>query len=242
MATCSECGAEIADGSQFCNRCGAVQVEVPVVAPVVEPAAQESDVSAEAPLARSSGSSGGGGRRALIIALVVFVVLLATGVGVNAKVRSDRAEAARVAEEKHAAELESAKSAALVALTAVEKCESAVEVGVTLDDLSDMSTNAREEVLAFTRSDDSKLLPDFTKAIKVASDAYVDSASEWFADNETAMSKYNDAVDSWIESGSGDSPELEDFKDDSAYQQSWSSAGTAVAAARATLAAETSTE
>lgn len=166
------------------------------------------------------------------------------GFGVNAKIQSDRAEvaAAKEAAEEQAAALKAAKTAALNALTALEKCESAVQVGVTLNDLSDISTDAREEVLAFTRSNSAKLLPRFTKAITEASDAYMHSCNAWLADNEAVMAKYDDAVDKWFTIGSGETPHPKDFKDDSEYQQLWSDAGTALDVARSALTEETTSK
>lgn len=223
---CGACGADLAEGSRFCSACGAARQDDP-------PAAAESSGSS---VPATTNETRGIGRKATLIVVVVLVLALGSALGVTAKIRADRekAAAARAAVER-AAELKRARGEALEVLAAVEKCESAVEVGVTLDDLSEMSTDAKQAVQAFKRSEASVLLPRFSKEVEKAADEYVESCRQWLSDNESAFDEYDEAVDRWADSGAGDSPDLDDFQDDSEYQQSWVNAGVALDMARASL-------
>lgn len=69
-----------------------------------------------------------------------------------------------------------AKAEASVVLSKVEECESAVTVGVNLKDLSKKAIIAREKALAFSRSEHGVLMPNFSKAVTLAAQDYVDSA------------------------------------------------------------------
>lgn len=232
MTRCVECGNELDSGAKFCSACGAAQ-------PV-------SDVDTRSEAAASgehvTPANVRDRRRTTMVITAILVLVLLGGLGFSMKVQADRKAAAVSAAKEKAAALSAAKAEASEALASVEKCESAVQVGVTLNDLSSMATEARSDVAAFNRSDSSKLLPRFSRSLTAASDAYVASCGQWFTDNESAMKRYEAATDAWIKSGVGDSPDLDDFKDDSAYQQSWSDAGTALEDARTALTQATSAD
>jgi len=116
-------------------------------------------------------------------------------------------------------------------MTSLEKCESAVSVGVTLDDLTALATTAQQDVQAFSRTDAANRMPEFTTAIAAAATSYQDSCRAWFDSNKAATKKYDAAVHKWIYHN-GKEPEIEDFRDDSEYQADWVAAGLSMEDAR----------
>lgn len=173
---------------------------------------------------------------------VAVVLLAAVGAGIGLKQSADRKAAqaaAQAAADKKRAELGAAKDSAAKVLATVEKCESAVTVGVSLDDLSKLAATAREEVTTFERSSAAALMPDFTKAIGQATQAYLDSSRAWFEDNEKATKAWDAAYARWAKTYKGPSPDIKSFRDDSACQKLWSDAGGYIEAARSAFARET---
>jgi hypothetical protein len=235
MANCAVCGMGLPESSRFCNGCGAAQEAPTETAEAVgEPtddmhhaSAVSDPLSAEVPATRVNR------HRTLGIALAVVVVLLAGGGGVAWKMTADRAAAQAAAEAKAAAAsaakrvaMDKARSDASSVLTAVGECESAVKVGVALDNLSAMATTAEQEVEAFKRTDSATLMPDFTAAIAAAALAYTDSCRAWFEDDKIARKKYDAAVHQWIYHNKGIDPQFESFRNDTKYQALWSEAST----------------
>ncbi len=132
--------------------------------------------------------------------------------------------------------IESAKIEASKVLNKVEKCETAVTVGTSLDDLKDKADKAQSEVRVFARSENGNALPEFTQYLQDAVEHYVDSCGTWFNDNESAEKKYDEAVDRWTKSPSAKPmPELKDYQDDSGYQDLWVEAQEDLESARSTF-------
>jgi hypothetical protein len=82
--------------------------------------------------------------------------------------------------------LRAAKAAAALVLADVEVCETAVIAGAPLDDLSKKTAHARDSVLAFSRTENGRLLPKTTAAIALAAKDYFDSCTVWRADEKAA--------------------------------------------------------
>lgn len=253
MPNCASCRAELPEGSAFCSQCGA---RVSPADPL--PPTDEAGHQPQEPQRGLMPMPAGNMRRGLRIAVILLLMLaLLGGVGYGVKVSSDRAAAAAAAKtklerdraaaakakaelEKRTAELAKARSEASDVLKSVEKCESAVEAGVTLTDLQRMSTEARQDMLAFSRTPAADLLPDFTKKASAAADAYVLSCNLWMDSNKAAQTKYDAAFNRWTAGGySGASPQIKDYQDDSKFQKAWSDAGDAIASARSVLKVET---
>lgn len=230
---CVSCGSVLPEGSTFCNVCGAPQaVEaegasaqdavVPTTAPSLTSAPAVSPVGVR------------NGRARLIAAALVVLLLIGGGAAVTWKVSSDNAAAAAAARARAAKMAATARADAAEAssvMTSLEKCESAVSVGVTLDDLTALATTAQQDVQAFSRTDAANRMPEFTTAIAAAATSYQDSCRAWFDSNKAATKKYDAAVHKWIYHN-GKEPEIEDFRDDSEYQADWVAAGLSMEDAR----------
>lgn len=173
----------------------------------------------------------------VVIALALICVLVVGGSDLYYynKVQTEQRAAAAAAAAAAARAMARARTQASDVLTKVEECESAVTVGVSLEDLSEKASTAREAALAFSRSEDAKLLPDFTLDVLKAAQDYTDSCAAWFESNEAAQKKWEKAFDKWNALSSKPSPKLADFKDDSKYQALWVQAQEDLAKARADL-------
>jgi hypothetical protein len=73
---CVGCGAQLADGTKFCNKCGA-QVTAPAGAPVATTPAYGAPPAAPAPT--SQGSSAAVKILLIVLAVIMFIILLAGG-------------------------------------------------------------------------------------------------------------------------------------------------------------------
>jgi hypothetical protein len=173
-----------------------------------------------------------------VAAAIVIVLIVLIGAGVALKLTADR-QAEEAAAETQRLEMAAAKADAARVLASVEKCQSAVSVGVTLNDLSSLAATARQDVTTFERSSAAALMPGFTKAVAQATQAYLDSSRSWFEDNQRAKKEWDVAYDRWTKTYRGTSPDLEDFQDDSKYQKLWSDADGYIQAARSAFALET---
>jgi hypothetical protein len=167
----------------------------------------------------------------LIAIAAAILLIIGGGAAVAWKVSSDNAAAVRAEAAKAAATARADAAAASTVMTSVEKCESAVSVGVTLDDLTALATTAQQDVQAFNRTDTAKRMPEFAVAIAAAATSYQDSCRAWFDSNKAATKKYDAAVHKWIYHN-GKEPELEDFQDDTEYQADWLVAGVSMDDAR----------
>jgi hypothetical protein len=231
---CVSCGSVLPEGSTFCNTCGAPQTP-PRAAASSAPDVTDTRLAQEPAGAEASAEGKAPKKRRVVLAVVLGLALVAAGGAIAWKVSSDRAAAALAASEREAVKQAAAEASKV--MTAVEKCEGAVKVGVTLDDLSTLATSAEQAVEAFKRTDASKRMPTFTSAVAAAATYYTDSCAAWFEANKTATKKYDAAVHKWIYHNAKE-PQLEDFQDDSEYQAAWSMAGISMDEARAAFDVE----
>jgi hypothetical protein len=182
--------------------------------------------------------AGGTGRWKWIAVALVAVLIIGGGAGVAWKVSADKAAAIEAEAAKAAATRQADAAEASKVMTSVEKCESAVSVGVTLDDLTALATTAQQDVEAFNRTDTAARMPEFSTTIAAAATSYQDSCRAWFDSNKAATKKYEAAVHKWIY-GNGKEPKLESFQDDTAYQADWLIAGASMDSARTAFKKET---
>jgi hypothetical protein len=237
---CVSCGSVLPEGSTFCNVCGAAQATItPGERPqdsVEPPAASSPTTAREAPSAAPRNGSS-----KWIALTLVALLLIAGGVGVAWKVSSDNAAAAEASARatKAAATAKADAAEASKVMTSVEKCESAVTVGVTLDDLTALATTAQQDVQAFSRTDAAQRMPEFEAAIAAAAQSYQDSCRHWFDANKAATKKYDAAVHTWIYGNGKEPKSIDQFRDDSAYQADWTAATLSMEGARAAFKKDT---
>lgn len=96
-------------------------------------------------------------------------------------------------------QLAAAKNAIAPALADVEACELAVLRGTSIDELSYLAARARSSTSTFARTENSKLVPQSTKAVVLAARYYSDSCAAWRAEDEAAQ----DALHTGLSTGSG---------------------------------------
>jgi hypothetical protein len=83
--------------------------------------------------------------------------------------------------------LVAAKNALAPAMADVEACEIAVLRGTSIDELSYLAKRARSSTSAFARTQNSKLVPESTKAVVLAARYYSDSCAAWRAEDNAAQ-------------------------------------------------------
>lgn len=240
MAQCAFCGAELPDGSRYCNSCGRQQRDPNVLSPSVD---TTSTLSEPPHLSAQDGQDTPVARNWKSILTVLVIALLLAGIAGGAYVENqkakrraaERAAAMDSARAKGAAAIETARKNGSLALADVEKCQSAVHVGVTLQELQGLSSKADASALQFARTGDGALLPNFSFALEKAASLYEDSCAEWLADNNAATAKWQAAYDAWDPLSGEPAPKITAYKDDSKTQKSWDKASAALADARAKL-------
>jgi type II secretory pathway pseudopilin PulG len=233
MVQCASCGAEIPTDSQFCNACGTKQESAgsPATGGVGSTTTEAKLVISRTPTPKPAGPS----RWPLVVGVIAAVLVILVA-GFAAVSSYQKAEAAKQAQAAAAArKLEEAKAAASKVLGKVEECQSAVTVGVLLDDLSKKAASAREAALEFSRSDNAAMLPEFSQAVNLAAQDYIDSCRAWFEDNKKAQAKWQKAYDKWDPLSGTPAPKLEDYQNDSKYQAMWSKADQDLATANSAL-------
>lgn len=82
---------------------------------------------------------------------------------------------------QQAQRLAAAKNALAPAMADVEACELAVLRGTSVDELSHLAARARASTSAFAATENSKLIPNSTQAVLLASRYYSDSCGAWRA-------------------------------------------------------------
>lgn len=130
--------------------------------------------------------------------------------------------------------LKAAKAAAAPALADVEGCESAVMADASLDELSAKVVHARVSVDAFSRSEDAKVLPQFTSAIVLAERDYLEACAVWRSDETTAQARWKRALSKPL-SGATDSTDLKDYRHPDLYLPLLNKAAADLGMARAAL-------
>lgn len=83
---------------------------------------------------------------------------------------------------QQAQRLAAAKNALAPAMADVEACELAVLRGTSVDELSHLAARARASTSAFAATEDSKLIPNSTQAVLLATRYYSDSCGTWRAE------------------------------------------------------------
>lgn len=100
--------------------------------------------------------------------------------------------------------LSAATAAAASVLADVEACETAVRADSSVDVVSQKVAHARTSVNAFSRSENGRLLPNFTSAIVLSEQEYLECVTVWRVDEKVAQA--NPAAATALQLGNGSLP------------------------------------
>ena len=232
---CVQCGADLPEASAFCNACGAAQPAPQAsegiradTEPITPPALADSD-NPPAP------TKGRHGVLTAVVAALCVALLAAAGIGwkLYSDDRAQKAEAKRVAIARRvAAEEEATRKARLAEATklmvVLEKTQTAVSVGLTLDELSDLVKDDQAAVMSFIRSEYSGDMPKFAGTASRVADLYLQSARHWDDAKKAATEKWDAAWNKYIYGGGKKPGDISSFLNDKHYQKDWSDASDAM--------------
>lgn len=126
------------------------------------------------------------------------------------------------------AQRDAAIAAAPPVLADVDACEAAVLHEAPVDTLTEVASRARKSTRAFAASDNGTALPEFTKSIVAAANAYYDSCTVWRKDEKAAIAALNSMR-------TPEKTDLDSYRHPVLYQTMWLTGAEHLGEARAIL-------